>query len=199
MGTDHGTVTIDASGWLVGVRRLPSPNCDARPPGAVVELVVVHAISLPPGRYGGDAVERLFTNRLDHGAHPYFAALEGMRVSAHLYIERSGAMTQFVPFALRAWHAGRSCWAGRSACNDFSIGIELEGCDDDPFTAAQYRALARVLRSVMAHYPGIDPSRIVGHADVAPGRKTDPGPHFDWSRLRASLAAGAVGHATAGG
>ncbi|MEQ8231613.1 MAG: 1,6-anhydro-N-acetylmuramyl-L-alanine amidase AmpD [Gammaproteobacteria bacterium] len=174
-------------GWLCGVRRCPSPNCDARPPGATLDLVVIHAISLPPGEFGTGSVEALFTNTLDCRAHPYFAALEALHVSAHFLIARDGALTQFVPVDQRAWHAGQSCWAGRTACNDFSIGIELEGCDDVPFTDAQYESLDLLLGALRSELPGLDASRVVGHSDIAPGRKTDPGPCFEWGRVRAAL------------
>lgn len=151
------------------------------------ELVVVHAISLPPGNYGTGDVERLFTNTLDPCAHPYFAALDGLRVSAHFFIAREGCLTQFVALHDRAWHAGRSCWRGREACNDFSIGIELEGCDEEPFTALQYQALGRLLTDLKRCMPVLDGERIVGHSDIAPDRKTDPGPCFDWQRVRRDL------------
>jgi len=176
-----------SDGWHVRARQLRSPNCDARPPGVAPELVVVHAISLPPGSYGTGDVERLFTNTLDPSAHPYFAALDGMRVSAHFFIERAGLLTQFVALHERAWHAGRSCWRGREACNDFSVGIELEGCDEEPFTSAQYQALARLLADLTRCIPGLDAEHIVGHSDIAPERKTDPGPCFDWQRVRREL------------
>lgn len=173
---------IDAAGWLAGVRRIPSPNCDARPDGAMANLLVVHAISLPPGEFGGDAIVRLFANRLDPAAHPYFAAIAGRRVSAHFLIPRDGRTIQFVSCLERAWHAGASCWRGRSRCNDFSIGVELEGDDFTPFAAAQYAALNDLTMRLAARFPL---QACVGHADIAPGRKTDPGPHFDWSRLTA--------------
>jgi AmpD protein len=143
-------------------------------------MVVVHAISLPPGEFGGDGVERFFTNRLDPDAHPYYPQIQGLRVSAHFFIRRGGGIIQFVPCRLRAWHAGASRWQGRERCNDFSIGIELEGCDDLPFTDGEYDALGRLLQTLSAHFPIRD---IVGHADIAPGRKTDPGPFFDWARM----------------
>ncbi|MBI3140273.1 MAG: 1,6-anhydro-N-acetylmuramyl-L-alanine amidase AmpD [Rhodocyclales bacterium] len=176
--------TLDADSWLPGARRVPSPNCDERPEGAQVGLIVVHAISLPPGEFGGDAIERLFTNRLDPGAHPYYREIHLLRVSAHFLIRRDGEPVQFVPCRLRAWHAGASSWRGRECCNDFSVGIELEGCDDQPFEPAQYQALARLVGALRRAYPIED---IVGHADIAPGRKTDPGPCFDWARLRTLL------------
>jgi len=173
-------------GWLSGVRRVRSPNADARPDGTGVTLVVVHGISLPPGRFGGDAIERLFTNRLDPRAHPYYATLRDLRVSAHFLIRRDGALTQFVSCADRAWHAGASRWNGRERCNDYSIGIELEGADDRPYTAKQYARLAALLRRLRRSWPIED---VAGHSDVAPGRKTDPGPSFDWKRLRRLIGA----------
>ena len=173
-----------ATGRLEGVRQVPSPNCDERPAGAEVELVVVHGISLPPGEYGGGWVEALFTNRLDPTAHPYFAEIAELRVSAHLLIDRDGQVTQFVPLNRRAWHAGASCFQGREACNDFAIGIELEGEDEVPYTEAQYARLAEVIAALHEAYPALTAERVVGHADIAPGRKTDPGPAFDWGHLR---------------
>jgi AmpD protein len=172
---------------LAGARWLPSPNSDARPDPADVSLIVVHAISLPPGQFGGPWVDRLFTNSLDPRAHPYFAKIHGLEVSSHLCIFRTGAVRQYVSFDRRAWHAGESRFAGRSRCNDFSIGIELEGADDVPFEAVQYRRLAAVAAALLRAYPAITPARIVGHSDVAPGRKTDPGPHFDWLRFHAEM------------
>lgn len=163
---------------------MESPFADARPSDMSPELIVVHGISLPPGEYGGPHVEELFLGRLDPAAHPYFAEIHGMEVSAHLFIRRDGSMTQFVPFDRRAWHAGQSNWCGRERCNDFSIGIELEGTDDEPYTDAQYDALAAALEVLHATYSGLHPEAITGHCDIAPGRKTDPGPGFDWNRLR---------------
>lgn len=163
------------------MRIVDSPNHDARPPGAEVTLAVVHCISLPPGEYGGDAIERLFTNRLDPGAHPYFREIAGLRVSAHFLIRRDGELVRFVPVERRAWHAGASCWRGRSRCNDFSVGIELEGTELAPFAQAQYETLIRLLRDLKL-------KQIAAHSDVAPGRKTDPGPHFDWPRVLSGLA-----------
>ena len=165
-------------------RVVRSPNHDARPRGAKITLLVIHSISLPPGRFGGDAIERLFTNRLDPSAHPYFRRLAGLKVSSHFLIRRNGELAQFVPVKRRAWHAGLSCWRGRSRCNDFSIGVELEGTDDGPFTRAQYARLARLIRRLKTTLPLRE---IAAHSDVAPGRKTDPGPGFDWPRLLASL------------
>lgn len=176
------------NGWLAGARRAPSPHADARPPRSEIELVVIHGASLPPGEFGGPWLEALFTGRLDHSAHPYFATLKGLRVAPHLLIRRDGEVVQFVPFDRRAWHAGRSSWHGRSECNDFSIGIELEGGDEIPYADSQYAALARVLPALVAAYPGIGGESLAGHSDVAPGRKTDPGTAFDWERLSRDLA-----------
>jgi AmpD protein len=186
----HPTHPLIESGWLRGARRLPSANANERPAGAAVELLVIHNISLPPGRFGGGYVEQLFLNCLDCTMHPWFARLQGLRVSAHLLIDRRGRVTQFVPFDRRAWHAGASRFEGREDCNDFSVGIELEGTDERPYTRAQYARLVRVSRALMREYPGITASRIVGHSDIAPGRKTDPGRAFDWERYRAALVAG---------
>ncbi len=173
---------LDEQGWLAAAQRLASPNCDPRPPGTAIELVVVHNISLPPGVFDGDAVIDLFTNRLDWDAHPYYQGIRGIEVSAHFFIRRDGSLLQFVPCTLRAWHAGASSWQGRERCNDFSIGIELEGSDTLPFTDAQYAALTPLLRILKQTYPI---RAVVGHSDIAPGRKTDPGPLFDWQRLHA--------------
>jgi AmpD protein len=175
------------TGWLIGARHVPSPNHDERPSGTTVDLLVIHGISLPPGRFGGDEVERFFTNSLSPDAHPYFRAIAPMRVSAHLFLRRDGSLVQFVSLTKRAWHAGISSFHGRERCNDFSIGIELEGTDIVPYTARQYRRLVTLARLLMRHFPGITPARMVGHSDVAPGRKTDPGPAFDWQRFRAAL------------
>ena len=179
------TSELDAEGWLAGARQVVSPNCDDRPPGQPVRLIVVHAISLPPGRFGGDGIERPFTNALDPAAHPYYREIRSLRVSAHFLIRRDGGIVQFVPCGRRAWHAGTSLWRGAERCNDFSIGIELEGSDEAPFESPQYRALARLIQTLRRRYPIED---IVGHADVAPDRKTDPGPHFDWAQLQRLLA-----------
>ena len=176
---------LDAEGWLSGALRIATPNCDARPEGASPKLIVIHAISLPPGEFGGDGIERLFTGTLDPQAHPYYAEIRHLRVSAHFLIRRDGRLLQFVPCGLRAWHAGASSWRGLERCNDFSIGIELEGCDELPFEADQYLALGRLVSALRIRYPIED---VVGHADISPGRKTDPGPHFDWTRLRRLLA-----------
>ena len=164
-----------------------SPNFGPRPAGSAVTLAIVHSISLPPGVYGGDAVQRLFTNRLDHGAHPYFAQLEGLRVSAHFFVRRDGQVLQFVSCNQRAWHAGASSWNGRDNCNDWSVGIELEGLEGEPFAPRQYRNLIRLLRAVASRYPIAE---VVGHEHVAPGRKADPGARFEWRRLVRAL----VGH-----
>ena len=177
-----------ASGRLDGARQADSPNRDARPEGCGLDLVVIHGISLPPGEFGTDGIERLFTNTLDPNAHPYFQRLEGLRVSAHLLIRRDGEVVQFVPFHERAWHTGESCFEGRKRCNDFSVGIELEGTDDQPYEAVQVERLAEVVRALFAAYPGLSPQRVVGHSDIAPGRKTDPGPYFDWEGFRVLLA-----------
>jgi AmpD protein len=165
---------------LPGLCSIWSPNCDARPEDAVVELIVIHNISLPPGEFGGPGIIELFTNCLDPDAHPYYAEIAGRKVSAHFLIRRDGELIQFVPCDQRAWHAGASSWRGRSRCNDFSIGIELEGTDDLPFEHIQYQKLAELVRVIKSQYPIAD---IVGHSDIAPGRKTDPGPHFDWLRF----------------
>jgi AmpD protein len=174
-------LAIDARGIATTARQIASPNRDARPPGAEITLVVVHGISLPPGEFGGDGILDLFTNRLDPLAHPYYATIAGLAVSAHFLIRRGGTLIQFVACGERAWHAGASAWRGRASCNDYSIGVELEGTDAIPYTAAQYATLARLARALRRRYPIAD---IVGHSDVAPGRKTDPGSAFDWARLR---------------
>ncbi len=148
---------------------------------------MIHGISLPPDEYGGPWIDHLFTNRLDSGAHPYFEEIQGLRVSSHLLIRRDGELVQYVPLHLRAWHCGISCFAGRERCNDFSIGIELEGSDEVPYAEAQYATLARVVALIQEAFPAITPERIVGHCDIAPERKTDPGPAFDWARLRTAL------------
>ena len=173
-------LSLDMAGWLSTARQLPTPNCDARPEGTAIELIVIHNISLPPGVFDGDAVIDLFTNRLDWDAHPYYQGIRGIQVSAHFFIRRDGTLIQFVPCTLRAWHAGVSNWQSRECCNDFSIGIELEGTDDLPFTEAQYATLAPLVQLLKQAYPI---RSVVGHSDIAPGRKTDPGPHFAWQRL----------------
>jgi len=172
--------TDDVCGWLPIARRVPSPNCDARPANVNIELVVIHAISLPPDEFGGHGVVELFTNCLDPRAHPYYETVHDLRVSAHFLIRRDGELLQFVSCSQRAWHAGVSSWRGRGACNDFSLGIELEGCDSIVFTDSQYAVLNRLIEELRARYPIVD---VVGHSDIAPGRKTDPGPCFEWARL----------------
>jgi AmpD protein len=174
-------------GWLDQVEKIPSPNFEERPQNAEVALLVVHAISLPPGQYGGGYIQQFFINRLDTQAHEYFAEIAGMRVSAHCLVERSGNIIQFVSFDDRAWHAGASIWGERENCNDFSIGIELEGCDDDAFEPAQYEALAQLVICLRKQYPAISEQALCGHSDIAPGRKTDPGPCFDWAKLTTSI------------
>ncbi len=174
---------IGVDGWLDGVCRIDSPNFDARPTGIAIELIVVHNISLPPGSYGGGHIARLFTNTLDVAADPYFAQIAGTRVSAHVLIERDGTLTQFVSFNDCAWHAGVSELNGRAACNDFSIGIELEGTDFEAFTDVQYEALNSVIAAMIAAYPI---NAVRGHCNIAPDRKTDPGPFFDWRRIQLS-------------
>jgi N-acetyl-anhydromuramoyl-L-alanine amidase len=171
-------------GWWTPARHVPSPNCGPRPAGAAVSLAVVHSISLPPGLYRGDAVQRLFTNRLDWDADPYYQSIRGLQVSAHFFVRRQGRVIQFVSCEQRAWHAGVSSWRGRENCNDWSIGIELEGLEGQPFEPAQYAQLARLLHALARRYPVAE---AVGHEHVAPGRKADPGPGFDWARLRGLL------------
>ncbi|OFZ90978.1 MAG: N-acetyl-anhydromuranmyl-L-alanine amidase [Betaproteobacteria bacterium RBG_16_64_18] len=175
---------FDREGVLEQAIQVSSSNCDERPDGESITLVVIHAISLPPGEFGGDAIRRLFTNTLDCTAHPYFETLRELRVSAHFLIARGGEVVQFVPCGKRAWHAGASRYDGRDGCNDFSVGIELEGTEDVAYTDAQYEALTALVGALYERYPIAD---VVAHSDIAPGRKTDPGPSFDWGRLRAAL------------
>jgi AmpD protein len=177
------------SGLLRGARLIASPNHDSRPAGVEADLIVVHGISLPPGEFGGPWIDRLFTNSLPAQVHPYFAEVEALRVSSHLVVARDGAVTQYVAFNERAWHAGKSSYQGREACNDFSVGVELEGSDTLPYEPAQYGALAEVVAALCAAYPRLSPDRLVGHSDIAPGRKTDPGPAFDWPHARRLIAA----------
>jgi AmpD protein len=177
--SSEGRAADDADWWRPA-RRIPSPNFDARPQGTAIELIVIHAISLPPDEFGGQGIIQLFTNRLDPQEHPYFREISDLRVSAHFLIRRDGELIQFVPCTLRAWHAGASNWRGRENCNDFSIGIELEGCDRLPFDDAQYRVLNPLLAQLRRRYPI---GAVVGHSDIAPARKTDPGPCFDWHRV----------------
>lgn len=171
-----------SGGWLAAARAVPSPNEEARPAGSEVRLVVIHNISLPPDEFGGDWVEQFFVNRLDTNAHPYFATIAGLQVSSHFYVRRSGEIVQFVDCDRRAWHAGQSAWQGRGNCNDFSVGIELEGCDSKPYEAAQYESLWYLLDVLRERYPI---AGVAGHCHVSPGRKTDPGAHFDWALVRA--------------
>jgi AmpD protein len=183
--TPISRLVVDRAGKVRAAVQLSSPNCDDRPPGTEITLLVVHNISLPPGKFGGTAIAELFTNRLDPGAHPYFATIRQLRVSAHFLIGRDGTLTQFVSCERRAWHAGASSWRGREQCNDFSIGVELEGTDTLDYETPQYRVLARLTRALRRRYPIAD---LAGHQDIAPGRKTDPGPTFDWARFRRLVA-----------
>jgi N-acetyl-anhydromuramoyl-L-alanine amidase len=184
------SLSIDLpAGWLSNVRRLASPNCDPRPAGCGPELIVIHGISLPPGRYGGPWIDRLFMNSLPADADPYFATIQDLRVSSHVLIARDGALTQYVPFNMRAWHAGASTWCGRETCNDFSIGIELEGTDEEPYDDRQYPVLADLIAALQRAYPALASGAVAGHSDIAAGRKTDPGPAFDWRHLDRRVAA----------
>lgn len=187
-----------ATGLMRGARYQASPHRDARPVGVAVDLLVIHGISLPPGEFGGPWIERLFLGTLPADAHPYFTSIAALKVSAHLLIRRDGELLQFVPFHERAWHAGASSFRGREACNDYSIGIELEGADEVAYAPVQYRRLAEVGAALMRAYPAVTSARIVGHSDVAPGRKTDPGPAFDWARFRDILASGPAPMSTTG-
>ena len=182
--TASAPAAVWREGWLDGARRCESPNFGPRPEGMAIDLALIHSISLPPGEYGGDAIERLFTNRLDWDAHAYFQQIRGLEVSAHFLVRRDGELVQFVSCDARAWHAGASVWHGRSECNDFSIGIELEGLEGERFDASQYVALAVLIDALAARYPI---AAVVGHEHVAPGRKNDPGPGFDWVRLRSMV------------
>ena len=173
--------------WLDAVKHTPSPNFDARPTDCSIDLLVIHNISLPPGVFEGDDVEDFFLNQLDHSKHPFFEEIRELKVSSHLFIRRDGSAQQFVDLDNRAWHAGQSTWQGKERCNDFSIGIELEGTDDQTFTDAQYKTLIQLTLQIQQQYPDITNDRIVGHSDIAPDRKTDPGPHFDWSRYHQGL------------
>ena len=180
---------IDPNAGLVDeAAYFPSPNCDDRPSGVAIDLIVVHGISLPPGEFGGEYISQFFLNELDPAEHPYFETIAGMRVSAHVLVRRDGSVVQYVPFHRRAWHAGQSQFEGRAACNDFAVGIELEGTDETPYSAEQYTTLAALVQALCDAYPSLRVERIAGHADVAPGRKTDPGPAFDWPRLHQLLA-----------
>ena len=186
-GTTSGLDIDTTTGLLAGARQVESPNCDDRPPATVVDLVVVHGISLPPGEFGGPWIDALFTNTLPADADAFFAGISGLRVSSHALVRRDGEIVQYVPFHRRAWHAGQSQWQGRSGCNDFSIGIELEGTDASAYESIQYVRLARLISALIGVYPALSVEGVVGHSDVAPGRKTDPGPAFDWPLLRALL------------
>jgi N-acetyl-anhydromuramoyl-L-alanine amidase len=179
------------SGLMLGATQIASPNHDSRPPGIEADLIVVHGISLPPGEFGGPWIDRLFTNALPPEVHPYFTEVASLRVSSHLVIRRDGSLTQYVKFTDRAWHAGKSSYCGREACNDFSIGVELEGSDTVSYEAAQYAALAETVAALCTAYPRLSPERLAGHSDIAPGRKTDPGPAFDWPLARRLIAAAA--------
>lgn len=181
-------LSVDVNTGLVApARHCLSPNQDARPTDTRLELIVIHGISLPPGAFGGEHIHALFCNQLQADAHPYFATISALRVSAHVLVQRDGAITQFVPFHQRAWHAGVSSFRGREQCNDFSVGIELEGTDDSPYTDDQYRAAAALVDALTAAYPSLGTNPVVGHCDIAPGRKTDPGASFDWHYLRSLL------------
>jgi AmpD protein len=188
--TSDADAAIDReTGWLRGARRVASPNFDERPPGVVADLIVIHGISLPPAIYGGPWIDRLFMNELPPDEHPYFAAVAALQVSTHVLIRRDGEIVQYVSFDKRAWHAGQSSYRGRERCNDFSIGIELEGADTEAYEPAQYRMLAQTILQLCDAYPTLSLERIAGHSDIAPGRKTDPGIAFDWPRLHALLRA----------
>lgn len=180
-------LSIDAAGWLNAAEAVQSPNYDTRPKNSKIKLIVIHAISLPPGEFGGGYIQQLFCNQLDPGGHEYFNEIKDLRVSAHCLIERGGHILQFVSFLDRAWHAGVSNWCGEPACNDFSIGIELEGTDDLAYTDAQYQQLQALIKCLRDRFPAIESHALCGHSDIAPGRKTDPGPYFDWSYLNAML------------
>ena len=180
----HVAMQIDAgSGLIRGASYVPSPNCDTRPDGTTIDILVMHSISLPPGKFGGRGIEQLFCNNLNPDEHPYYREIQNLKVSTHVLIRRNGQLVQFVPLHLRAWHAGLSYCEGRSRINDCSIGVELEGADDLPFEDIQYESLTRFTRALRQMYPAITPERIYGHCDIAPGRKTDPGPTFDWKRF----------------
>lgn len=180
-------VHVIEDGLFQEIDCFPSPNCDDRPSNTDINLLVIHNISLPPADFTSNAVIEFFCNRLDHKAHPYFESIKELKVSAHLFIRRTGKIVQFVPFHRRAWHAGESSFEGQTRCNDFSIGIELEGTDNLAYTNDQYHQLVDVTRCLMQYFPGITPQRIVGHSDIAPARKTDPGPAFDWALYRRLL------------
>lgn len=174
-------------GWLEPAKHIQTPNKDERPANIPISLIVIHCISLPPGKFGGHAIEQLFTNQLDPREHAYFESIHTLKVSAHALIQRDGKITQYVPFHQRAWHAGRSCYREKMNCNDFSIGIELEGTETTPYTDAQYQNLAELITVLIQSYPTLTYQDIAGHSDIAPGRKQDPGPYFDWPRLEALM------------
>ena len=175
-----------SDGWFTQARKIPSPNYNKRPENVTIDSIIIHSISLPPGQYGGDEIDRFFSNQLDWNEHAYFREIEGLQVSSHLLIRRDGELVQYVNLYDRAWHAGQSCLAGQENCNDFSIGIELEGTDHSLFENSQYETLLAVIKALKEYFPQISPEKIVGHSDIAPGRKTDPGPGFDWNVLRAN-------------
>lgn len=175
------------NGWWLGAKHRPSPNFNTRPTNCTVSLLVIHNISLPPNQFGGQHIEHFFCNRLNTAAHPYFKTIEHLKVSAHCLIKRTGQTLQFVSFNDRAWHAGQSCYEGRANCNDFSVGIELEGTDAQPYTTEQYASLQQLTRTLIRHYPSITPTHITGHEHIAPGRKTDPGESFDWALYKSAL------------
>jgi AmpD protein len=185
----RGLIIDTQSGLLEQARYVASPNHDERPPGCAPELIIVHGISLPPDHYGGPWIDRLFMNALPSDAHPYFATVAHLKVSSHVLVRRDGELVQYVPFHLRAWHAGASNYCGRERCNDFSIGVELEGSDEVPYEPIQYRQLTEIIVALCKAYPSLSPECIAGHSQVAPGRKSDPGQAFDWTRLRAMLSA----------
>lgn len=177
-------LSIDTeSGLFREARQVPSPNCDERPDDCAPELIIIHGISLPPGEFGGGSIDAFFTNCLDPAEHPYFCEIADQRVSSHLLIQRMGELVQYVPITMRAWHAGESCYDGRDRCNDFSIGIELEGLDELEYTTSQYDTLNETIAVLRRAYPSLRKASVVGHSDVSPGRKTDPGPAFDWTRV----------------
>ena len=186
-GLNRCLTEVDTGGWLSGAECCPSPNTDCRPDASDISLLVIHNISLPPGQFGTGCVEKFFCNQLDFTQHSYFESIKELKVSSHLLIERTGRVVQFVPFTARAWHAGLSSFEGRERCNDFSIGIELEGQDHQAYTESQYRVLVQVSKLLFAAYPQLNPARVVGHCDIAPGRKTDPGDAFDWHKYKERL------------
>ena len=188
MTNTNPKLKIDTQGeWLEGVRKVISPNCDQRPDDMEIDLLVIHNISLPPDKFGGEYIDQLFTNSLDEEHHPYFKEIASLRVSSHILINRQGLLTQYVPFTQRAWHAGESEFEGRCNCNDYSIGIELEGCDDKDFTREQYETLANITEEIIRFWPKISKQRITGHCHIAPDRKTDPGPRFNWDLYYSSI------------